>query len=163
MRGFCLGFEKEIRKSSSIQVMHMTINRSEVHFEPEFCTPSHQSRQSVLLYIFCVKNRSKTKSNARQRESDLEGISLVVLWYSELVKCISQPPGRPGGVRDTHPYGDPLQGPPSQMLKCQGASQVLFLSQTLDVALDDFNPLSAQCYHCGVTAGKARELTWILL
>lgn len=38
MKGFCLGFKKEIKKkkSSSIQVIHMSTRRSEVDFEPEF-------------------------------------------------------------------------------------------------------------------------------
>lgn len=112
MRGFCLGFEKEIKKkSSSIQVIHMTINRNEVNFEPEFCIPSHQIRQAVLLYLLCIKNRSKPKSKARQRESDLKGAPLAVFRHSEmeLVQCISQPLCRPGGVRVTLPHGDPLQ------------------------------------------------------
>lgn len=120
----------------------MTINRNEVHFEPEFCIPLHQIRQAVLLYLLCIKDRSKPKSSARQRESDLKGAPSALFRHSEmeLVQCISQPLCRPGGARVALPHGDPLQWPPRQMLECQGASQVLFLSQLLDISLNTSQP-----------------------
>lgn len=108
MRGFCLGFEKRNKKkSSSIQVIHMTTNGREVYLEPEFFISSHQIRQCLW-----VKN-NKTNSKARQRESDQTQTPLAVFWYSGLVKCISQTLYCQGH----HPSCDLMWWSPSQVLK----------------------------------------------
>lgn len=66
-------WKKKFKKSSCIQVIHMTTNGREVHLEPEFCISSHQIRQCCCTCGL----KTGTKPTAKQgRENQTKPKSL---------------------------------------------------------------------------------------
>lgn len=106
---------------------------------------SFTSNQAVLLYLW-VKNRNKTNSKARQRESDQTQASLAVFWYSGLVKCISQTlccQGHPSFV---------WSRVMTSQAGAQGPFQVYFYPRSWIFLWIHFKPLAAQGSHCRMAA-----------